>query len=181
MSDNSKQTGAAATPNPDRTEATGTANSARTERVPGSTGPAATEITRQIDGLVFDCERLSFYHSVRCDWFERSHRWAMFLVVFSGTSAFAAIVSLSAGLYLMLLPAALGLLDLTFNLSGRAREHSALYQRFCWLRGGGYGWGNGAERCDVNGCGCGWDFGSCIISRGATSQKNERDAKNQIA
>jgi hypothetical protein len=72
------------------------------------------------------------YHAGREAYLDASHRWLMFLVIVFGTSAVVDIfpslpwvkVALSAAVAFM------GALDLTFDLSGRARNHAVMKRRY---------------------------------------------------
>jgi hypothetical protein len=72
------------------------------------------------------------YHAGREAYLDASHRWLMFLVIVFGTSAVVDIfpslpwvkVALSAA------AAVMGALDLTFDLSGRARNHAVMKRRY---------------------------------------------------
>lgn len=76
--------------------------------------------------FVIDCLRNARYHEDRERYFARIHRTAMFVVVASGTATFAWIKA--APFFAGLITLA-GLLDLVFDISGKARLHASLRRR----------------------------------------------------
>jgi hypothetical protein len=78
------------------------------------------------DEFVVDCLRNARYHEDRERYFARIHRTAMFVVVASGTATFA---WLKAAPYLAGIITLAGLLDLVFDISGKARLHASLRRR----------------------------------------------------
>ena len=68
------------------------------------------------------------YHEDRERFFQLVHRFAMFVVVAGGTASFAAIKN-SSGFFVALITLA-GLLDLVFDVSGKARLHASMRTRF---------------------------------------------------
>jgi hypothetical protein len=76
--------------------------------------------------FVIDCLRNARYHEDRERFFARIHRTAMFIVVASGTATFA---WLKAAPYLAGVITLAGLLDLVFDISGKARLHASLRRR----------------------------------------------------
>lgn len=101
---------------------------------PGSSNnaPAAAE---EINALVFDCERIAIYHSIRRGFWDRLRRSTHFLVVLFGTAAFASIQAQWGMDWLALLPALFSMASLVFDFSGQAHIHDNLYRRVCDLRG----------------------------------------------
>lgn len=97
----------------------------------------AAETLTRIESLVRDCERLSHYHSLRQRFFETIHNWTNFFILAAGSAAVAAIFSEypDVGIYAAVVPPTLGGLDLVFQFSRRANEHSFLYRRICVLLG----------------------------------------------
>src|ERR1019366_2552960 len=78
------------------------------------------------DEFVVECLRNARYHEDRERYFARIHRTAMFIVVASGTATFAWV---KAAPYLAGLITLAGLLDLVFDISGKARLHASLRRR----------------------------------------------------
>jgi predicted Fe-Mo cluster-binding NifX family protein len=76
--------------------------------------------------FVIDCLRNARYHEDRERFFARIHKIAMFFVVASGTATFAWIKG--APIFAAVITLA-GLLDLVFDISGKARLHAALRRR----------------------------------------------------
>jgi hypothetical protein len=76
--------------------------------------------------FVIDCLRNARYHEDRERFFARIHRSAMFLVVASGTATFAWV---KAAPYFAGIITLAGLLDLVFDVSGKARLHASLRRR----------------------------------------------------
>jgi hypothetical protein len=73
-----------------------------------------------------DCLRSARYHEDRERFFARIHRATMFTVVASGTASLAWI---RATPYLAGLITLVGLIDLVFDVSGKARLHASLRRR----------------------------------------------------
>nr|VFK28848.1 MAG: hypothetical protein BECKMB1821G_GA0114241_104219 [Candidatus Kentron sp. MB] len=96
---------------------------------------SATAAQEEVSNLIFDCERLSIYHAIRRDFLDRWQRISAFLVVLSGTAAFAAISAKWNLDWLALVPALFGLASLVFDFTGKARIHENVYRRLCVLRG----------------------------------------------
>jgi hypothetical protein len=76
--------------------------------------------------FVIDCLRNARYHEDRERFFARIHRTAMFVVVASGTATFAWLKA--APIFAGVITLA-GLLDLVFDISGKARLHASLRRR----------------------------------------------------
>jgi hypothetical protein len=76
--------------------------------------------------FVIDCLRNARYHEDRERFFARIHRSAMFFVVASGTATFAWV---KAAPYFAGIITLAGLLDLVFDVSGKARLHASLRRR----------------------------------------------------
>ena len=86
------------------------------------------------DDLLTDCERSKRYHSARLRFYESAHRWILLFIVVCGASS----ITTWTNIYAATLPAiaaAFGLVSLVFDLSGKARLHESLYQRFAFLNG----------------------------------------------
>nr|VFK06227.1 MAG: hypothetical protein BECKLPF1236A_GA0070988_100023 [Candidatus Kentron sp. LPFa]VFK25430.1 MAG: hypothetical protein BECKLPF1236C_GA0070990_1002122 [Candidatus Kentron sp. LPFa] len=96
---------------------------------------AAATTKEEVSNLIFDCERLSIYHAIRRDFLDKWQRISNFLVVLSGTAAFAALSAKWSMDWLALVPALFGLASLVFDFSGKARIHENVYRRLCALRG----------------------------------------------
>lgn len=96
-------------------------------QTPASTAGAATAIgISERDLFLVDCLRNARYHEDRERFFARIHKMAMFTVVASGTATFA---WLRAAPYLAGVITLAGLLDLVFDISGKARLHASLRRR----------------------------------------------------
>lgn len=109
----------------------------RQEGVSTSTASATPEMMSSKQDVLWDCERLSLYHHTRGQFLYLVHRWVMFLIIISGTSAFASIIkdyNIVASIS-MIFSSVLGVLDLVFNFSNASNEHITLYRRFTELRG----------------------------------------------
>lgn len=94
-----------------------------------ASGPAAPEVPGQLDERVsfrISLVRNAHYHEDRERFFARLHRVAMFIVVASGTASFAFVraTPLWAGVTTLA-----GLIDLVFDVSGKARLHASLRRR----------------------------------------------------
>ena len=72
------------------------------------------------------------YHAEREAYLDGAHRWLMFLVIVFGTSAVVDIFPNLPWIKPLLSAAAavMGALDLTFDLSGRARNHAVMKRRY---------------------------------------------------
>nr|VFK51227.1 MAG: hypothetical protein BECKTUN1418D_GA0071000_100625 [Candidatus Kentron sp. TUN] len=89
----------------------------------------------EIDGLLFDCERLSIYHAIRRNFLDKCHRISLFLVVLSGTTAFSFVMGRWEMDWLTMFPALFGLANLVFDFAGQSRIHESVYRRICALSG----------------------------------------------
>ncbi len=97
-----------------------------------SSGPEAT--ASEIEAIAISCLTNAHYHASREAFLDTTHRWFMFGVIALGTAALVDIFPsekkdwikgfCSAG------AAVLGALDLTFDLSNRARMHSMMRRRY---------------------------------------------------
>jgi hypothetical protein len=94
------------------------------EGVAAGTSPSLGVSAR--DEFIIDCLRNARYHEDRERFFARIHKGSMFFVVASGTATFAWIKAASffAGIITFA-----GLLDLVFDVSGKARLHASLRRR----------------------------------------------------
>jgi hypothetical protein len=86
---------------------------------------AETTITAR-DEFLIDCLRNARYHEDRERFFARIHKIAMFIVVVSGTATFAWV---RAAPYFAGVITLAGLMDLVFDVSGKARLHASLRRR----------------------------------------------------
>lgn len=91
-----------------------------------SAGAASALEISERDLFLIDCLRNARYHEDRERFFARIHRTAMFVVVASGTATFAWI---KAAPFLAGVTTLAGLLDLVFDISGKARLHASLRRR----------------------------------------------------
>jgi hypothetical protein len=78
------------------------------------------------DSFLIECLRDTRYHEDRERYFARWHKFAMFVVVVSGTATFANWASLP---WIGAVVTLAGLLDLVFDVSGKARLHASLRRR----------------------------------------------------
>jgi hypothetical protein len=78
------------------------------------------------DALRISLVRNAHYHEDRERFFARMHRVAMFIVVVSGTASFAWVKGTP---YLAAIITLTGLIDLVFDVSGKARLHASLRRR----------------------------------------------------
>jgi hypothetical protein len=74
--------------------------------------------------LEFELVRNARYHEDRERFFDTVHRWTMFFVVLLGTAAFGDLFGQNR--ILAALAAMAGLVDLVFDVSGKARAHAQL-------------------------------------------------------
>ncbi len=96
------------------------------------TAPAA------IDAFRVDCLMNARYHSAREAFLDSVHRWLMLGVILSGSFAVVDLVgadvpaaaTVLVKAVLAALPVAFGALDLTFDLSNRARIHGQMKRRY---------------------------------------------------
>ncbi len=89
-----------------------------------------------LDDLEFNCLRSAYGNQDREIFFSFLHRSTMFLVVLGGTATFGALTSNVEWVrpqYIAFSITCLGLLDLVFDLSGKARIHSSLRHSFLSL------------------------------------------------
>jgi hypothetical protein len=89
-------------------------------------GPMAAVSISDRDSLFVECLRDTRYHEDRERYFARWHKFAMFVVVVSGTATFANWASLP---WIGAVVTLAGLLDLVFDVSGKARLHASLRRR----------------------------------------------------
>jgi hypothetical protein len=91
-----------------------------------SSGTASALDISDRDLFLVDCLRNARYHEDRERFFARIHKIAMFVVVTSGTATFAWVKAapILAGIITLA-----GLLDLVFDISGKARLHASLRRR----------------------------------------------------
>lgn len=97
-----------------------------------STASMIADLTES-DRFKFEALKSAFYHEDREHYFARLHKVIMFVVAMSGTAALAAIASSNAWIdpkWIAASTAAAGIIDLVFDLSGKAREHATLRRRF---------------------------------------------------
>ena len=90
---------------------------------------------RFLDGFKVNCLMNARYHATREAFLDGVHRWFMFGVVALGAGAVATFTQGIAGLNwldsaMAALAAVLGALDLTFDLSNRARAHALMKRRY---------------------------------------------------
>ncbi len=117
-----EQKAGAATAAPTSTAAAPTRTGERDEIVSAASAPA--EIDTEL-GFKIRCLSSALYHEDRERFFAWLHRWAMFFVVASGTAAFLPIKA-EHPLLLTGIATFAGLIDLVFDVSGKARLHATL-------------------------------------------------------
>jgi hypothetical protein len=93
------------------------------------TQTAEADKTDEINALKSECLMNARYHATREAFLDNVHRWFMFGVVALGASAVIDLFSDLKGLF-ALGATLLGALDLTFDLSNRARAHSLMKRRY---------------------------------------------------
>lgn len=94
-----------------------------------SSGATSTEIAPPLnerDAFLLECLRNARYHEDREWFFAFIHKCAMFVVVISGTATFA--FTRASPVFAAVITVA-GLLDLVFDVSGKARLHASLRRR----------------------------------------------------
>lgn len=106
----------------------------RTEPEDRGTSPGPQATTAAVEAIAISCLTNAHYHASREAFLDTTHRWFMFCVIALGTAALMDIFPsekkdwikgfCSAG------AAIFGALDLTFDLSNRARMHSMMRQRY---------------------------------------------------
>jgi hypothetical protein len=97
--------------------------------------------TTALDGFRVDCLMNARYHSAREAFLDSVHRWLMLGIIIFGSAVvldlFGYIAPEKIGGFIKMLFAALpvifGTLDLTFDLSNRARAHGNMKRRYCEL------------------------------------------------
>ena len=103
---------------------------------------APSGATTALDGFRVDCLMNARYHSAREAFLDSVHRWLMLGIIIFGSAVMLDLFGYFApdkfGGFIKSLFAALpvifGTLDLTFDLSNRARAHGNMKRRYCeWL------------------------------------------------
>ncbi|HVC54418.1 MAG TPA: hypothetical protein VND95_00590 [Stellaceae bacterium] len=130
---------AAATTNAIPAAASGTAGAAARDTSPATepqsgTGDTSGSMAETVDGITISCLTNAHYHSGREAFLDNVHRWFMFGVIALGAAALIDIFPASQRDWVKGLctagAAILGALDLTFDLSNRARSHSMMRRRY---------------------------------------------------
>lgn len=116
-----KSSTTAAAPAPSSTAARG--------RGKGGSTVSDAEAAPAVNQIRYPCLMNMDYHAAREAWLDQVHRWLMFGVIIAGASA---LVDLVPGLRIWGPAFALvaGALDLTFDLSNRARTHANFKRRY---------------------------------------------------
>lgn len=127
MANEGKQARSATTSTASTTAAKAGASSRSRRNETPTTAPSTS--LRQIQML---CVFNMHYHAGREAYLDASHRWLMFFVIIFGASA---VVDVFPGIHwlkvaLSAAAAVMGALDLTFDLSGRARNHAVMKRRY---------------------------------------------------
>jgi len=109
-------------------------NPGRTEPKDRGTSSGPQAAASEVEAIAISCLTNAHYHSSREAFLDTTHRWFMFGIIALGTAAVVDIFPsekkdwikgfCSAG------AAVLGALDLTFDLSNRARMHSMMRRRY---------------------------------------------------
>jgi len=91
---------------------------------PNGQAPAPT-----LNQIRYPCLTNMDYHAAREGWLDQIHRWLMFVVIIAGASA---LVDAWPGMKVAgpIIAALAGALDLTFDLSNRARNHAMIRRRY---------------------------------------------------
>jgi len=100
--------------------------------------PAPSGAASSLDGFRVDCLMNARYHSAREAFLDSVHRWIMLGIILFGSAAvldlFGDVLPEKYGIVLRAifaaLPVVLGTLDLTFDLSNRARIHALMKRRY---------------------------------------------------
>jgi hypothetical protein len=111
-------------------QAAATAFASKADAGHATTATGAEAALTPREDFVIECLRNARYHEDRERFFARIHRIAMFVTVASGTATFAWLKTApwTAPWFLSLITLA-GLLDLVFDVSGKARLHASLRRR----------------------------------------------------
>jgi hypothetical protein len=117
-----QKAGAAASAAPTSSPTPATRAGERDEIISSASSPA--EINETLNFQI-RCLSSALYHEDRERFFAWLHRWAMFLVVASGTAAFLPIKA-EHPLLMPGIATFAGLIDLVFDVSGKARLHATL-------------------------------------------------------
>lgn len=99
----------------------------------GTSGPEAATGAEVTDGIRISCLMNARYHATREAFLDNVHRWFMFLVIALGAGALIDVVAREipwARELFAALAAIIAALDLTFDLSNRARTHSMMKRRY---------------------------------------------------
>lgn len=107
------------------TAGTPTAPADDTGHAKSTSGATSTEIDERT-AFQIDCLRNARYHEDRESFFSFAHKGAMFVVVASGTAAFASVKAQPTLAAVITLAA---LIDLVFDVSGKARLHASIRRR----------------------------------------------------
>lgn len=88
--------------------------------------------TREAENLLIDCDRCIRYHQARGDFLNKCHKWMMVAVIFSSTSAVAALSQNYELLatFIVLLPGLFGAIEIVWGLTDLVRRHESLVRRF---------------------------------------------------
>lgn len=96
---------------------------------PHREGAPDAEAPPTLNQIRYPCLMNMGYHEAREAWLDRVHRWLMFIVIAAGASAFVDAWQVMR-IYGPILAVAAGALDLTFDLSNRARAHAMFRWRY---------------------------------------------------
>lgn len=92
-------------------------------------GPSDTEAPPTLSQIRYPCLMNMDYHGTREAWLDQIHRWLMFGVIVAGATAF---IDAWPSMKLLgpIMAVVCGSLDLTFDLSNRARLHAMFRRRY---------------------------------------------------
>lgn len=82
--------------------------------------------------ILFPLEKSIRYHQRRRAYYDSCHRLIMLMIIIAGSASVVDVLKF-AQIWLGLLTAALGAIDLVFGLSDKARDHEFLMRRFSGL------------------------------------------------
>ena len=91
-----------------------------------------TDPKEEASNLLIDCDRSARYHSARGDFLNKCHKWMMVAVLFSSSSAVVALSqwSTTVAILIMLVPALIGAIEVTWGFTEMVRRHESLVRRF---------------------------------------------------
>ena len=100
----------------------------------GESSPNPETAPPTLNQVRYPCLMNMDYHAAREAFLDQAHRWLMFAVIAAGASAFVDVWS-DMRLWGPILAVVAGALDLTFDLSNRARAHAMFRRRYAEILG----------------------------------------------